>query len=249
MSSFCRLALLLALTLPALNVLQAQSSSSSSNPATPAQDQAQQPAADQGQMNVQARIRARREQRRAAAIHDAYDHLYDVYIGMGYMRFRPGPYLMRLNEYNWDTGLTRYYGERLGVTLDARGIYGTAFIEPQQEVPPNAGVTKPAISQYGILAGPSYRFYIQPKYSIAGRVMGGYAQGDFTGATNGFGTVGQLYPDGKTFAADASVFWEYNVDPKLGFRIAPDYFVTGFGSTTQKSLGYTINLVYRFGRQ
>jgi hypothetical protein len=108
MSSFRRFALLLALILPAVYVLEAQSSSSSSNPATPAQDQAQQPAAqDQGQMSVQARIRARREQRRAAAIHDAYGHLYDIYAGEGYMRLRlPSP-LMRVNENMWNTGLTR----------------------------------------------------------------------------------------------------------------------------------------------
>ena len=40
-----------------------------------------------GAVSVQARIRARREQRRAQAIQDAYSHLYETYIGMGYLRF------------------------------------------------------------------------------------------------------------------------------------------------------------------
>jgi hypothetical protein len=233
-----------------MHVLQAESSSSSTNPATPAQDQAQQSAAqDQGQMSVQARIRARREQRRAAAIHDAYGHLYDIYAGEGYMRFRlPSP-LMRVNENMWNAGVTRYYSERLGVTLDARGIYGTAFIEPVED--PNFNyITKPAISQYAVMIGPTYRFYMQPRYSISGRVMGGVALGDFTGDTNGNGDLGGLlYPDGATFAANASIIGEYNLSPNLGFRLAPEYTLTGFGSSTQNSLGYTLGLVYRFGKQ
>ena len=252
MSSFRRFALLLALILPGLYVVQAESSSSSSNPATPAQDQAQQPAAqDQGQLSVQARIRARREQRREAAIHDAYGHLYDVYVGEGYMRFRlPSP-LQRVNEYSWNAGVTRYFNERLGVSLDARGNYGTAFIEPGEGNPTagSVGLGKPAISQYLVMAGPTYRFYMQPKFSISGRVLGGYAQGNFTGDTNGYGTLGVLYPDGDTYAANASILAEYNISPKLGFRIAPEYTLTGFGSSTQNSWGYMLGLVYRIGKQ
>src|SRR5580658_5079571 len=107
MFSFRRLALLLALVLPAMNALIAQSSSSSSNPApaAPTQD-SQGQAQTQGQISVQARIRARRAQRRAAAIHEVYDHLYEVYGGAGYLRFTPGPTLQRVNEYDWNVGVT-----------------------------------------------------------------------------------------------------------------------------------------------
>ena len=132
MYSFRLSALLLALVLPALHVVQAQSSSSSSNPATPAatqsQDQAQQPAAEsQPQLSVAARIKARREQRRVAAIHEVYDHLYDGYVGAGFQRTYAGV-PQKVNEYNWNGGFTRYYNERLGLTLDGRGYYGTPFV-------------------------------------------------------------------------------------------------------------------------
>src|SRR5579863_5715335 len=98
MYSFRRLALVLAFTLPAMHAIAAQSSSPSSNPSSatpsepsPSQDQAQQPEAQTaGQISVQARIKARRAQRRAAAIHDVYDHLYEIYVGAGYLRFTPG---------------------------------------------------------------------------------------------------------------------------------------------------------------
>ena len=262
MYSFRRIAFVLALAFAAISVVSAQSSSStsssSSNPATadpqapagqtPAAGQAPAPPLTAGQLSVQARIRARREQRRAAAIHETYDHLYEVYVGAGYLRFTPGPILQRVNEYDWNVGFTRYFNERLGATVDGRGYYGTAFVEPQESVP-YSGITKPAISQYSALIGPTYRFYLQPRYSISGRVMAGYARGNFTGDTNGEGTLGVLYPDASTFGAEASVFVEYNVAPNIGLRVAPEYFATGFGSTIQNSLGYNIGLVVRFGKQ
>lgn len=250
MYSFRRLAVLLALTLPAMPFMQAQSSTSSSAPATPAQDQAQQnpEAPTQGQLTVQARIKARREQRRAAAIHEAYDHLYEGYFGAGYLRFRPGIYLQRVNEYDWNAGFTRYFSERMGVTVDGRGYYGTPFVGLNAAT--DSAITKPAISQYAVMIGPTYRFYLQPKYSISGRVMGGYAQGNFSGDTSGFGGVAVgLYPDGATYAANASILVEYNLAPNIGLRVAPEYFLTGFGSTAQNSLGYTLGIVYRFGKQ
>src|SRR5580658_9961250 len=252
MYSFRRLALLLALASSAIPVLQAQSSSTSSTPA-PQEQQAPTTAQPQTQpqISVQARIKARREQRRAAAIHEVYDHLYEGYFGAGYLRFTPGATLQRVNEYDWNVGFTRYFSERLGVTLDGRGYYGTPFIEPQQGTPPagDVGLTKPAISQYAALIGPTYRFYLQPRYSISGRVMAGYAQGNFTGDTSGYGTLGVLYPDGPSYAVSASIFAEYNLAPNLGFRIAPEYHLTGFGSSLQSNLGFTAGIVYRIGKQ
>jgi hypothetical protein len=246
MSSFRRLALVLALGLPAAHFALAQDSSSSSTPTTQPQDQAQQPAnPNQGSLSVQARIRARREQRRAQAIKDVYSHLYEVSAGMGYLRFMPGPSLQRVTMYAWDAGVTRYYSQRLGATIDGRGYYGTPYVGLNF-----SSITKPAISAYAVLGGPTYRFYMQPKYSISGRVMGGYAQGNFSGDTNGFGakTLG-LYPDSSTFAGSASLVAEYNVSPALGLRLGPEYFVTGFGSTIQNNVGFTGGFVYRFGKQ
>jgi hypothetical protein len=247
MRSFCRLALLLAFFFPALHAVQAQSSSSDSSTPATGQDQAQPqpPAADAGQVSVQARIRARREQRRAAAIHDAYSHRFEVSESMGYLRFKPGPSIQRLTFYAWDTDITRNFSQRLGVTIDGRGYYGTAYVGLNP-----SNITRPAISQYDVLGGPTYRFLMSPKYSVAGRVMGGLAYGNFSGDTNGFGgkTLG-LYPDGNTFALSGSVIGEYSLAPNIAFRLAPEYFATGFGSTMQNSLGFTAGIVYRFGKQ
>ena len=241
MSSFRSLALVLALGLPGAHIALAQSSSSSSNPApqtTPAPK-------DQIEQSVQARIRARREARRAQAIHDIYSHLFEPYAGMGYMRFVPGPGLQRTTMYAWDTGLTRFYNERLGATIDIRGNYGTTFVG----VNPYS-VTKPSIAVYSVQGGPTYRFYLQPKYSLGLRATAGYAHGNFSGDTNGFG--GQLlglYSDGGTFAANTAFVAEYNVSPGLGVRLAPEYNFNGFGSKLEASRGFTFGFVFRFGKQ
>jgi hypothetical protein len=201
-------------------------------------------------MSVEARIRARREQRRATALHQAYDHTYEAYVGMGYLRFTPGAKLERANEYAWDIGVTRYLNQRLGVTVDGRGYYGTAYVYNNQET--NSAITNPAISQYAVLAGPTYRFYMQPKYSISGRVMGGVAHGNFSSDTNhseALSTALGLWPDGNTFAASAGLVGEYNLTPHVFVRVVPEYVLTGFGSTTQNSLGFTLGIGYRFGGQ
>lgn len=252
MYSSRRIALLLALSLVAATAALAQSSTSSSNPAAPDQAQAGQPAAQtQGQLSVQARIKARRAQRRAAAIHDAYSHRYEAYTGMGLLRFEPGAKLERAWDYAWNVGFTRYFDERLGVSIDGRGYYASAYVGGPNNVTNNA-ITNPAISQYAVLAGPTYRFYLQPKYSISGRVLGGFTKGNFSGDTNHstiLSTELGLWPDGYVFAAGVSVPVEYNLTPNIGLRVAPEYYFTGFGSTLQYSRGFTTGIVYRFGKQ
>jgi hypothetical protein len=246
MSSFRRLAILLALGLPAMHAVLAQSTSSSSTPATPTQDSTQQPAAAQPeQVSVQARIRARREKRRQDAIREVYSHLYEAYVGGGYLRFTPGKTLQRVTLYSWNAGLTRYFDERLGVTIDGRGYYGTPFVGDNF-----SGITKPAISVYSAMGGPTYRFYMQPRYSVAVRAMAGFVQGNFSGDTSGFGSTALgLYPDSSTFGLSASVIGEYNLTPTIGVRLAPEYFASGFNSSLQSSFGFTGAIVYRFGKQ
>lgn len=245
MSSFRSFALLLALGLTGSYAALAQTPESSSNPAPPAAQQDQPPAANPGSLSVQARIHARREQRRTQAIHDVYSHLYETYAGMGYLRYTPGPNLQRVTLYAWDAGFTRYYSQRLGVTVDGRGYYGTPYVGLNF-----SSVTNPAISLYSVMGGPTYRFYMQPKYSISGRVLAGYAQGNFSSDTNGFGSTALgLYSDGSTFAINVGAPVEYNLTPNFGLRLTPEYNATGFGSTMQNSLGFTGGFVFRFGKQ
>jgi hypothetical protein len=251
MSSFRRLVFALALAAFAAHCALAQDSSSSSSAqqAPPQPDAQQQPAnSNQGAVSVQARIRARREQRRAQAIHDVYSQLEEINTSMGYLRWTPGPSLQRVTLYAWDTGVTRFYSEKFGVTLDGRGYYGSPFVGIGG--PLNSQVTNPAVSMYNVMGGPTYRFIREPRWSVSGRVMAGLSHSNFSGDTNGvpsqdFG----LWPDGNTFIFSASAPLDYHVSPTISLRLAPEYVATGYGSTMQNSLGFTGGFVFRFGKQ
>jgi len=195
-------------------------------------------------MSVAARIRQRREQRRAAAIHDTYNHLFEAFAGSSYLRFSPGPSLQRTAFYGWDAGVTRYRSERFGITFDARGFYGIAYTGLNQY-----NLTRPKISMYNLMAGPTYRFYMTPKTSISGRVLGGVSISDFSGDTNGLGssTLG-IWPDADTFAAGGGIVGQYNISPGISLRLSGEDLATGFGSTLQNAFGFTAGFVYRFGK-
>lgn len=233
-----------ALSASAQQPAAAPDSSSASQQQPQAQPQPESP--NQGAQSVQERIRERRAKRRAQAIHDIYSRPYEAYLGMGYMRFVPGPNLQRTTMYAWNAAFTRYHTERFGFTADARGNYGTTYVGQFS----GTGVTKPAIATYSGMLGPVYRFFLEPKYSVSGRVMAGYIHGDFSGDTNGFGTkILGLYPDGGTFTASVAVPLEYNLSNNLGLRLAPEYDFSGFGSSLQASRGFTGGFVFRFGKQ
>jgi len=236
--------------------LRAQASSSAQ--AAPAA-QTQPAPQTTGPLTVQARLKARREQRRAAAIHDVYSHLYEGYFGAGYLRFFPGPGipaqnglpqrgLQRVTEYNWNVGVTRYFNEKLGVTIDGRGYYGSAYIGNNPNV--DGAIPKPAISEYMAMGGPTYRFLLHPKFSVSGRVLAGGAWGNFSGDL-GRATPAELglYPDSAAVAVSASIPVEYNFSPAIGFRVAPEYLLTNFGSTIQNNRGFTGGVVIRWGKQ
>lgn len=252
-SPFHRSALVLLMGVSVTLCLHAQESSSQAEPAAPqsAQPAAQTPApqtANQASLSVQGRIRARREQRRATAIHDVYTHLYEVYVGAGYLRTTPGPSLQRVNEYSWDVGFTRYFNEKLGVTIDGRGNYGSPFVG--LPVPTSGALTNPAISQYDAMIGPNYRLILHPRYSVSARVLGGYAYGNFSGDLGSFTPkeVG-LYSSGGTYVINGGLPVEYNVSPQVGLRFTPEYQLTGFGSDHQTGFGFTAGLVVRWGKQ
>ena len=114
------------------------------------------------------------------------------------------------------------------MNLDARGYDGIAYVGV---TPLSQGAfTRPKISQYDVMLGPTYRFYLQPKYSISGRAEAGWAYGNFTGDTNGEGSLCYngpgsclLYSTGSTFAASVAIWANYNITPTVALRLAPEY--------------------------
>jgi Outer membrane protein beta-barrel domain len=206
-------------------------------------DTNQPPAKPTESSSVQARIRARREQRLNQLISEIYGRKYEFYFGGGYLRFLPGD-LQHVNETLWNVGFTDYLNNKWGVTGDVRGIYGTAYTYNN----PN-NIHLPQIYQYSFLGGPQYRFYKRPHIAVSARALAGAVYGNFNGDTRGLGSTLRLYPDGTAFGLNIGLPVDFNLSPKLAVRITPEYFLTTFGSTTQNNRGFTAGVVYRFGKR
>lgn len=212
-----------------------------------------------------AKVRSRKAQRTAALIQDIYTHKFELYAGGGYLRFRAGDSLQKVTEAAWNVGITEYIRPRLGLTLDARGYYGTAYTYNNV-----FQIFKPSISQYTFMAGPQYRVTRGARFATSVRVLAGVDHGNFDTGLGGYHArdLG-LYDNSTALAINASVPIDYNLSPGLALRVAPDYLFTNFGgqkitavdpasgfpiafssvTSTQHNLGFTAGIVYRFGRR
>ena len=190
---FRRVALLLTLCLASATVLLAQESSSNSSldqeiaraqneaPQNPP-DQGQAPPAatpqNQGTVSVQSRIRARRDQRRAQSIRDAYSHLYESPTSAWdtcalYARSQPAAR---------DILFVGCGVHPLLQPAPGRHDRGKGLLRKPLQVGLNfSSITRPAVSTYAVMGGPVYRFYEQPKYSISARVMWRMGAGELFG--------------------------------------------------------------------
>ncbi len=195
--------------------------------------------------DAQARVNARRRLREQAIEQDTYSHKFEVYAGGGYLRFRPGHTLQHSTEAAWNAGITEWIRPKLGITGDVRGYYSTAITDNFQYQ-----VFKPSISQYTFMGGPQYRFYQSQHWDWNAQVLAGIAHGNSSTGTGGFpaNDVG-LYNDGNKLAVSVGAAVDYNLGPALAVRLMPNYLLTNFGSDFQENLGFTLGVVYRWGRQ
>ena len=197
---------------------------------------------------VSRRIRANRQARIQRNIQDAYSHKYEVAGGGGYLRFREGQYLQKVNQVNFFMTGAYNLKPQLAIVADVRGMYGHGNI-------PNVfalnNVFSPQISEYTFMGGPQYRFIGKEKYSISANVTAGVALSKFGGDAKGLKSQDLgLWPDSNSKPAfSVSVIGDYNIYNNLALRVQPTYLGTTFGDTIQNNLGVNVGVVYRFGRQ
>ena len=196
---------------------------------------------------AQARVHARRQQRVQAVIQDTYSHKYEIFGGYTFLRMRPGHVLQNFTENGFAGGLTRYLNNKLGVTAEARGYYGTAYVGNLQNI---YNIYEPSVSNYSVSAGPSYRFYMGQKWSISGLAMVGIAHNLFyANSQNTPGTLVGLYPNDWRLSATVGVPIDYNLGPGLSIRLTPSYYLTNFGGEIQNNKSISAGINYRFGRR
>lgn len=194
---------------------------------------------------AQERINARRQARRQQTIRETYGSKYELGFGGGYLRFKPGATKQKINEADWNASLTDYIRPRLGLTADARGYYGDAYIGNNPY-----GIFQPSVSQYSFLFGPQYRLYVKPKWAFSAQGLAGVGHGNFDTGTGGLpGSYLGLYANGTAFSASLSAPFDYNLSPGLAIRVAPLYLFTHYGSSAQNNLGFNAGVVYRWGKR
>jgi hypothetical protein len=196
---------------------------------------------------AQDRVRARRQQRVAAVVQDTYTHKYEIYGGYAFARMRPGHDLQNFTENGYVGGFTEYFTNKLGVTAEARGFYGTAYVGNLQNI---YNIYEPSVSNYSVSAGPSYRFYMRQKWSISGVALVGVAHNLFYANSQSVpGSLVGLYPNDWDLSATVGVPIDYNLGPGLSVRLTPNYYLTNFGSEIQNNKSITAGINYRFGRR
>ena len=221
---------------------QPDASSSQNPPAAPSEAQRAELARE-----AQSRVQARRRQRIASVIQDTYSHKYEVFGGEAFMRMRPGHYLQNFSENGFDAGVTRYFTDKVGVTVDGRGYYGTAYVGNLQN---QYNIYEPSVSNYSIAAGPQYRFLMRQKWGISGVAMVGIAHNVFYGSSQNFpGTLLGLYPNQWRVLLNLGAPIDYNLGPGLAIRLTPNYYMTDFGGELQHNKSITMGINYRFGRR
>jgi hypothetical protein len=243
----------LAITLFSFAALQVQAqhaidqSQQTDGAAQAAQTTAQSTPQDRAQVlrQAQERVKVRRKLREHQVIQDTYTHKYEAYFGGNYLRFTPGSTLQHINEAGWHAGITDYAFGKIGLTADARGYYGVTYTNRNPY-----GVYQPSISQYTFMGGPTVRFFEGLHWGWTGRVLAGVGHGNFGTGTGGLPPelIG-LYSDGNAFNLEAAASVDYNLSPGLAIRLTPSYLMTRYGSETQNNKGFTVGVVYRFGRQ
>jgi hypothetical protein len=220
----------------------ADSSSSQNPPPAPTETQRLELARE-----AQARVRQRRAQRIAAIVQDTYSHKYEVYGGYAFVRMRPGHDLQNFTENGYAAGFTQYFTNKLGITAEGRGLYGTAYVGNLQNI---YNIYEPSVSNYSVSAGPSYRFYMRQKWSVSAVGMVGIAHDLFYANSQSVpGTLVGLYPNEWRLSATIGVPIDYNLGPGLSIRLTPNYYMTNFGSEIQNNKSVTAGFNYRFGRR
>jgi len=190
---------------------------------------------------------AGRQARIARTIKDTYTHQWEIFGGGGYLRFRPGDNLQKINEVTWLTSANYFLNPKLSIIGQIGGEFGHAkALRPFDA----AQAANPQINEYTFMGGVGYRVLRDEKGAITPFALFGAGWGIFGGGSKDISTTTLgLYSDSTRPAYSVGVNLDYNFYPNLAFRLTPAYLGTTFGGSLQNNAGFNAGVVYRFGRQ
>jgi hypothetical protein len=175
-----------------------------------------------------------------------YNNLYEIYGGLAYSHFNPGPALVAgSNLGGFDIQGTRWMTKHLGATANARGYYGTNGV-----VPNDTNTHGPFIYEHQLMGGVTYRALKSEHAALSFHGLVGGAYGVFNSALNHGQTPGSLglFSNGFALATAGGVSVDLNRSPKLALRLSSDYLVTRFGGVSQQEFAFSAGILYRFSK-
>jgi len=169
----------------------------------------------------------------------------DIFTGVSLLRLKPGSNIDNTNLAGWQLTGTHYFTRRLGFTAEISGNYGTVNL-PQN----GTGITSVDVNQHSFLFGPQVRMLHWKRLRTSLRATAGVARANTSvdSSLAGPRDVG-VYLTNTKFAAAIGSAIDFQITPRLYYRIQPNIFLTPFAPTPDRNLPLPLGLVYRFGQQ
>lgn len=180
-----------------------------------------------------------------------YDNKYELYAGIGFFHFNPGPALVEGTAMGgFDVQGTEWLGPRWGATANFRGYYGT-----QGVIPNPYGIRGPFVYVYQAMGGPTLRGPRNEHVAVDFHVLLGGVYGVFNSALTapGFtnlkpGDLG-MFNNGAAFATALGGSLDLNRSAHFALRISPDFLITRFKEVDQNEFAISVGVLYRFKKQ
>lgn len=172
-----------------------------------------------------------------------YDNGWEIYLGIGYQRFKAGPNLRENSALGgFDVQGTRWLTQRLGATANARGYYGTS-----PAVPNTFKIQGPFVSNQMFMAGPELLGPHNIHAAVTLHALAGGTYGRFNADLGPYapGQLG-LFNNQFNFAGALGGALDLNRSSKYALRISPDMLVTRYGGSFAPDFGISVGILYRF---
>jgi hypothetical protein len=175
-----------------------------------------------------------------------YNDKWDAFGAYGYARFNTTVgHSLSGNLMGFKGQITGWVTPLVGITASTGNYYGSVAI------PSNIyNITSATISEHLFLFGPEFRFYRQPKYTVAYHFLLGGTYGIFDNSFKSAGVepnVVNLPNNQLAFALATGATFDYIINPKFSARAIIDFQPTHYGLAFQKDVAASVGVVYKWG--
>ncbi len=176
-----------------------------------------------------------------------YDYSGEAFVGFSHLNFKPETEIDSTGLNGFETSLSGYVNDWLGMTADVSYYRGSTALNP-----PLGGTANVDLELWNYLFGPQIRVVRQERFSGMVRVLFGVTSGDADPETfqRDDGSSFRLAVKEDKFAMSIGGGFDVNINEQLAWRvIQPEYFMTSFAGGRQGNFRFSTGLIYRFSRR